>query len=525
MKARSFFAKNFTYALLFIFSSLTSHKAEAKLVVYPAPSGAIENKDYSVQVREENGTWQDLFEYSETVNLRNPQQASFAYFDASYSPRIEIKVTKNSGTISKVRIRPLSYNINSIQSGNSISFFIDKPRKLSIEFNNDIYHNLHLFANALEVNPSKESDSGVVYFGPGIHRPTSCINIAKNQTIYIAGGAIVKGCIRAKGVSNITIKGRGILDASVQTGNAIFFDNCSNIVLDGIIITNAQTWCVVPQLSNDILITDIKEISHKLYSDGIDPVSCQNVVIDNVFIRNGDDCISIKATGTEPNQNITIKNSVFWSDIAHGILIGPEGNGLVTEKVLFTNNDVLEINMPDPEWWGAMAITNGDKQKIRDITFENVRVEDFTAGNVVCIRIESNRYVQTAGDYVKNIRFKNISYNGSSQNPNRIFGYNSSQCVDSVSFENFTINNKMVLSPLDGKFDINQYVYHVTFKGQSTPNVNGNPAALAKRQSRINYILTKDNGMIVKSRSDFYSLQGKHLDCKVSSKSLFTKVN
>lgn len=53
------------------------------------------------------------------------------------------------------------------------------------------------------------------------------------------------------------------------------------------------------------------------------------------IILNGDDCISVKARGTKPNRNISITNSIFWSDAAHAILIGPEANATVTEKVNF----------------------------------------------------------------------------------------------------------------------------------------------------------------------------------------------
>jgi hypothetical protein len=51
---------------------------------------------------------------------------------------------------------------------------------------------LLLFANRPENNPPKHGDPNVVYFGPGIHKPER-IALKAGQTLYLAGGAVVKG--------------------------------------------------------------------------------------------------------------------------------------------------------------------------------------------------------------------------------------------------------------------------------------------------------------------------------------------
>ncbi|MCX6892639.1 MAG: endo-polygalacturonase, partial [Verrucomicrobia bacterium] len=53
---------------------------------------------------------------------------------------------------------------------------------------------------------------GVKYFGPGWHQAGK-VEVGSNETVYLAGGAAVKGAIVAQG-SNIRILGRGILDGS-----------------------------------------------------------------------------------------------------------------------------------------------------------------------------------------------------------------------------------------------------------------------------------------------------------------------
>ena len=63
---------------------------------------------------------------------------------------------------------------------------------------------LLLFANPLETDTPKQGDPNVVYFGPGVHKPEK-IALQSGQTLYLAGGALVKAEVLAQG-SNITIR-------------------------------------------------------------------------------------------------------------------------------------------------------------------------------------------------------------------------------------------------------------------------------------------------------------------------------
>ena len=83
-----------------------------------------------------------------------------------------------------------------VQNKNVITFTLDKPQYLSVEFNGDRLHNLHLFANPMETETYSKEEKGVMYFGPGVHRPKDLpnnqIRIPGNTTVYLAPGAVVK---------------------------------------------------------------------------------------------------------------------------------------------------------------------------------------------------------------------------------------------------------------------------------------------------------------------------------------------
>ena len=78
----------------------------------------------------------------------------------------------------------------------------------------DGYHNaLHLFPNPIPDGPAvKESkNSHLYYFGPGIH-DVGKLQLKSNDSVYIAGGAVVYGSFIADNADNIHISGREVLD-------------------------------------------------------------------------------------------------------------------------------------------------------------------------------------------------------------------------------------------------------------------------------------------------------------------------
>jgi hypothetical protein len=438
------------------------------LIIYEAPAGATQNKDYTIQVRKAGESWKTLFGYNAVNMNKGPYKESapiplnnqtFAYFDSDFRTRIEVKVTMNKGTFKTARIRPSSYEISFSVNDNSISFFIDKPQKISVEFDNDIYHNLILFSNAAEINPPKKGDRNVTYFGPGIHEAGN-IELHSGETIYIAGGAIVKGSIGGSGIRNASILGHGIL----QNGG-IRITDAAHITIDGIIIIDSPGWTIVPSQVDSSIVRDVKIINKAGASDGSDPSGCRDLTFDNVFYRIPDDCISIKCYKvTKPNYNIVIKNSIFWSDAAHCILIGPEGNGTSTEHINISNCDFLECKYTGPDYWGVFAITNGDNMKIRDIIIENCRVEDFSFSNLVAFRIEKNHWVKAPGGTIRNVLFRNITYNGRNEKSSYIKGYDVTRDIDSVTFDNLQINGQRIINSGQGNFVIGPHTTNIVFK-------------------------------------------------------------
>jgi hypothetical protein len=476
-----------------------------QLKVYPAPQGIIESNDYSVRVRTEFGDWNQVFVYEVKVDMHNVQKASMVSFD--FDGTVEIEVTCRSTKVESVVLRPLSENIPFLKNGNALSFKLNKPKKLSLEMNGDHFKNLHIFANPIEKQPVHPDDRNVLVLQPAIHRTEDILRLASSIsdevdgkpfviyfspgmhyleegilripsgcTVYLAGGSVVVGSLVCDSVRDVTIAGRGFLYLAnferftAFRGVRIVFSK--NIKIEGITTIDPPHYSIYVGQSEDIKIINFKSFSTRGWSDGIDIMSSSNIEIEDVFLRTSDDCIAIYGSRWDykgDTRNVTVRNSVLWADVAHPLMIGTHGDagkdGDIIENICFDSIDILEHHEPQSDYWGAMAINAGDKNTIRNITFKNIRVEDFELGQLFDIRVVWNKkYNPAPGTKIENVYFENIEYYGKNNNPSRIHGFSKERTVQNIYFENLRINGELIMNAEQGNFNINQFGESVFFK-------------------------------------------------------------
>ena len=461
--------KNFLIAII---ATLCVVTMQAQLATYPAGlnTGMLHNDDYTVRVRTIGGEWRDVFEYNVQVDMDNVQNATMAQFDMGEP--VEVMVKKNNGTIADVAIRPLERKVAYKQVGNVILFTLDKPQYLSIEFNGDRLHNLHLFANPVETETYSREEKGVIYFGPGTHKPKDLpnnqIRIPSNTTVYLAPGAVVKAKLLIDKAENVRVIGRGILDHPIR---GIEITDSRNVTVDGITVVKPDHYTIFGGGASDITIRNLKSFSCKGWSDGIDMMCCRNVVIDNVFMRNSDDCIALynhRWNWWGGSADITVQNSILWADIAHPINIGGHGDpdsptGETIENITFRNIDILEHDEDDVPYQGCMAIDAGDKNHVKNILFDNIRVESIQEGRLFHLNVRFNKkYDKQPGNGIDGVLFRNISYNGIGENSSQLTGLDSSRMIRNVTFENIVINGKKMKNTND--FITNEYVENIIVK-------------------------------------------------------------
>ncbi|KAA6323290.1 hypothetical protein EZS27_027258 [termite gut metagenome] len=444
-----------------------------QLVVHPVPQEILtshHNNDYTVFVRLPGQEWQDLYEYKVMVDMDNPQPASMVQFD--FAGTVELKVAVNKGTVSDVKIRPIIRGLQPRIAENVIYLTLSEPEKLSLEVNGDRYHNLHIFANELETEQPDSNDPNVVYFGEGVHTSKDSsgnFNITSNKIVYLAPGAVVRGKFACNNVENVRFIGRGIID-NPQRGFEINFSR--NIEINGITVINPEHYTVWGGQTDGLKIRNLKSFSCQKWSDGIDLMSCSNVDIQDIFMRNSDDCIAVYAHRWNyygDVRNYTVKNAILWADVAHPINIGLHGDtsndGNVIEKLQFSDIDILEHDEYYSEYQGCMAFSVGDYNLVKDVTFENIRVEHIQRGQLFNLRILFNtEFSFGIGRGIENVTFRNIYYDGCCENPSVIAGYDAQRIVDGVLFENIVIRGKRIKSFDEGNIRVGNFTNNITLK-------------------------------------------------------------
>jgi len=454
--------------------------AHAQVVGYQAPAEALAADRYQVKI---NG--KDIFTYKNEVS-------SIAYF--SFLGQIEVEIT-TLPDLKWVDIRPKNLNISPTFAGHTIKFSLDKPCNLSIELNGESIQPLYLFTSPLEVNAPTAATDKIKYFEGGKIHNVGQITLKSDETIYIAGGAIVQGTVYAADANNIKIMGRGILDGKLVNDQMVVLDRCDNALIEGIIIQDSKTWTVVPKWCNNLTINNLKEVCWRTGTDGLDLCGSSHVKVQNCFFRNNDDNIVLKCWAVSEGKyavktaekgpdmtDIEVSNCVFWNmPWGNAIEIGFELKCDKISGIVFKNIDIIHT-----ERGAVLSIHNGDFATVENIRFENIRVED-AMHKLIDIAIfrsqysidrpatdadRKAQYMQGAWDgvsmipkgqeshhakfrgQVKNIVFKNISVVDSQFPFSIISGYDSSHAVENITIDNLTIHGKRIKSAKEGRFFI-----------------------------------------------------------------------
>ncbi|MBM6992932.1 MAG: endo-polygalacturonase [Prevotella sp.] len=448
--------------ITFVMTSLISQSATVK--TYPAAIGAPMSHDFSVQVRIPDGTWQNVPVYLWKVDhvdngKHNVESSSVASFD--FEGEAEVRVVSHRQTsndvscgnalTNKVSIRPLSTKIIPVVADSIITFSINRSRYLSVEIDNDQFHNLHLFANPMQEQVERGKD--VIYFGPGYHDlQGDSIVVKSGQTLFIDGGAYVKGWVSVWHANDARVVGHGIVNPDRQhEGIMVRYSN--NITVDGPLTTQIPVGG-----SSNVNVLNAKCISWYGWGDGMNVFASSGVNYKNVFCRTSDDCSTIYCTRkgyAGSCRNIRVDGAVYWADVAHPIMIGLHGDiskNEVIEDVIYHDIDILNQSEQQIDYQGCIGINNGDNILVRRIIFDDIRIESLRCGMLFNLRVCYNRkYCHAPGRGIRNITFRNVSYMGTEPNLSIVSGYDTTRIIDGLHFESLTINGLHISDDMPSK--------------------------------------------------------------------------
>jgi polygalacturonase len=137
----------------------------------------------------------------------------------------------------------------------------------------------------------------------------------------------------AMGEAGVPVEQRLFGDGSYLRPNLFEPYRCRNVLIEGVTIRNAPFWEVHPTLCTNVTVRNLVIDSAGPNTDGCDPESCRDVLIENCSFNTGDDCIAIKSGRNGdgrrvnvPSENIVIRGCRMKNGHG-GIAIGSEISG------------------------------------------------------------------------------------------------------------------------------------------------------------------------------------------------------
>src|SRR5690606_29885732 len=206
-----------------------------------------------------------------------------------------------------------------------------------------------------------------------------------------------------------------------------------DVLVEGVTLVRPTGWMLVLAACTGSTVRDLRQISEVVSSDGIDVVGSRDVLIEDCFLHNNDDCVVVKAFdigaknldgarihGRENVENVLVRHCTLanWT-AGNAMEIGHELFVDHVRGIVFRDIDVLHVHGHG----AAFSLHNYDRAIIEKVIFEDISVAHCFDTITAC-RIPRSRYPPADGPprRIRGVILRNIVSHPSASCP----GYTSS---------------------------------------------------------------------------------------------------
>ncbi|HWR74475.1 MAG TPA: glycoside hydrolase family 28 protein [Bacteroidales bacterium] len=221
------------------------------------------------------------------------------------------------------------------------------------------------------------------------------------------------------------------------------FMNCTSVLIEDLTLKNSPFWVIHPVRTESLIMRGVTIKSAGPNSDGCDPESCNNVLIEKCFFDTGDDCIAIKSGRNNdgrrwniPSRNIIVRDCRMAAGHG-GVVIGSEITGG------YSNLFVENCEMDSPELLRVIRIKTSE---CRGGVIENINVRNVKVGvcseAVLHITLNYEPGEPCVRDFppvVRNVTLENVTSNKSKYGI-YIEGLDKSVNVSDITLRNCAFN-------------------------------------------------------------------------------------
>jgi len=362
---------------------------------------------------------------------------------------------------------------------NIIELTLPEPRYGTIEINYNLKdipaYTIHILGDSIIPDPGAENhsddihyiypgchtkrdlkniDNSLLFFMPGLHDiEDQKLELFSDKQYYLSRGCVLRAGVITEEVENTVLFGQGILDGSTSPRDVgenkgsrmgekwiddagregfVCFYKGKNITFDGPVIFNSNYWNIVISGTYDCAIKNHKAITWLQNTDGIQPRSCNNLLIENCFLKCNDDAIAIKTRRTlnMESRNLVFKNLVIWQDrVASPLEIGHTSQGDILENITFKEIFIIHKGP------GIHAYII-DHSTVRNVIYENIYSEGVAGTFDFSFNIAPSYYTtDEERGKIETVHIKNF-YSEHEPLGVQIAGFDNEHTVRDVTFEN-----------------------------------------------------------------------------------------
>ena len=331
-----------------------------------------------------------------------------------------------------------------------------------VEINGKEDNDLFIFVNPLEDSKPSKDDPDVSYYEAGTVTDVGSMSIPSGHTVYIEGGAIVKGNFTcSQNSSDIAVKGAGIIDSRGVNARGIQFHKISNLTIDGVTMLNDINWSNLIAEGTDVSINNYKvvavynpENTTGCENDALDLLGCRNAVVKGCFGYAHDDIFCVKSHKWSYKgevDNILFEDCIAWNfRSGNSFVVGAETNYDISGVTYRNCVSIHSAGNPSGTLnRGGLSVHHCAGGHVSDILFENIVLEDCKEYGIhIDIR---KSYVSNLGNDDNNspvpfspgtadgIILRNVEILNTPPEGNFAFGYDASHRIEGLVFDNVRI--------------------------------------------------------------------------------------
>lgn len=399
------------------------------------------------------------------VSVLTTAEPDYAVFGAK--GEVVVKVTCLLDSPDSVAVRPIAKGYPYSLEGNVITLRLKPGDRVCVEPDYSLEKPLFIFVNELEARKAKQyrNDPNTIFFEAGKVHDAGKITPKTGQTVYIEGGAVVEGyiCQTYSAQENITITGYGVLDARKYDGisnpkqRPVMINNCQSLIVENLVIVNADLWCVYFNYCDYSHVSGVKIIAtfsnvksgHGTENDGIDVSASQHVKVEGCFVYVHDDCYVIKSSAfgkVRLCKDISFTDCIGWNFQAGNTFEIGHASGGGVEDVYY--KDIYSIHAGHREGStyrrGGISIHCGAGGLIKNIHYDNVHIEapeEYSFN----ISVFKPQQIENAG-WIQDVFIDNLKVYRKAPLGGVVRGYDEEHMVSNVVFRNYTLEGSKVTS-------------------------------------------------------------------------------